>query len=311
MNKMHVYRTIEVSEINQLIKKISKKVVNHCENQYNSDINNITKIITSGSSSYKILLLAGPSASGKTTTSNLIRESLLAEGIGAWCVSLDDFFKNPKDIKILSDGQPDYESLDSLDLPLIHKCLHELIENSESKFPVFDFLTNSRSNFSRNLKIDKHDIVIIEGLHALNPNLLLPSFKDQCLKVYVSVSTSYIQDEQTVLTPRDLRLIRRIIRDHNFRNTLVYETLGMWQKVCEGEKEFIDPFKESAQIFIDSCISYEPCIFHRYLKSIINSSDKNNEKYHELLKICDKLSFFYELDSSVVPANSILREFVG
>ncbi len=311
MNRIHVYRTIEISEINKLIEQISDKVVRHCENQYNNGVDKIAQLIASDSSAYKILLLSGPSASGKTTTSQLVRDFLKTKNIDAWCISLDDFFLNPQDITLFDDGTPDYESLNSLDLPLIHKCLFELIKDSESNLPIFNFMTNTRSKLKRKLKIDKNDIIIIEGLHALNPSLLLPSYSDRCLKVYVSISTSYINNDQVILDPKDLRLIRRIIRDHRFRNTHVYETLNMWPVVCSGEKKYIDPFKETSQIFIDSCISYEPCIFRSYLETIIKNSDKSNVKYKQLLEIYDKLSNFKNLDSSIIPEDSILREFVG
>lgn len=310
MNKMHIYKSIDIEEINRLVSQISFKVVDFCEQQYNQKLNNIVQTIKNSPASYKVLLLAGPSSSGKTTTAQILRDSLRAVGVGAWSISLDDFFKDHENIKT-QNGEPDYESLDALDLELIHKCLDQLIKTSKSEFPVFDFISNKRSVFKRLIKTDQNDIVILEGLHALNPRLLLPSYSDRCLKVYVSVSTSFAHDNKTIIATKDLRLIRRIIRDYKFRNTHPYETLKMWTNVCNGEIKYIEPFKESAQIFIDSCIVYEPCIFHKYIDNIIEDADKSNIYYNKLLEIYNQLMYFDKLDSSIIPPNSILREFVG
>ncbi|MBP0979443.1 MAG: nucleoside kinase [Oscillospiraceae bacterium] len=310
MNEMHLYKVIESEKINKLVCQFSLKVIDECERQYSQKLNNIVQTIKNSPESYKVLLLAGPSSSGKTTTAQNLRDGLRAEGIGAWSISLDDFFKDQENIKI-KDGELDYESLDALDLDLIHKCLDQLIRTSESEFPVFDFINNKRSIFKRILKTNNSDIVILEGLHALNPKLLLPSYSKKCLRVYISVSTSFVSNNKTIITTKDLRLIRRIIRDYKFRNTHPYETLKMWSNVCAGEIKYIEPFKESAQIFIDSCITYEPCIFHKYLDNIIQELDKTNIYYNQILKIYNKLLYFNKLDSSVIPPNSILREFVG
>lgn len=310
MNKNHIYKSIDIKTINDFINKNSSNFVDSSEKQYSQNLDNIINTIKNKPDSYKVILLAGPSSSGKTTTAKLLRDNLRANGIGAWTVSLDDFFFDRKNIKII-DNELDYESLDALDLELIHKCLDKLIKTSESEFPVFDFISNKRSVFKRILKTNHNDIVILEGLHALNPKLLLSSYSNKCLKVYISVSTSFFYNNKIIISPEDLRLIRRIIRDYKFRNTHPYETLKMWSNVCNGETKHIKPFKESAQIFIDSCLIYEPCIFHKYLENIIKIVDNSNIYYQDILNIYNKLLFFKELDSSIIPPNSVLREFVG
>ncbi len=140
---------------------------------------------------------------------------------------------------------------------------------------------------------------------------MLPSYIDKCLKVYVSVSTSYVKEEKTIIKPSELRLIRRIIRDNKFRNTSPYDTLRIWPFVCEGEQKYINPFKESANIFIDSCLSYEPFIFNEYIVELLNMVDESNLCYEEILKIYHKLTYFENINSSTVPINSMLREFIG
>ena len=311
MNKTHKYKFIDVNEINSLVKNISFNVVAKCEQMYTNKLSNITNLIVKNPNTYKILLLAGPSSSGKTTTAQLLKDYLRAKGIGAWSISLDDFFLKRENLCTLSNGNPDYESIASLDLPLIHKCLNELVTNSISEFPVFDFIIKERSNFKRTIKIGKKDILILEGLHALNPSLLCDYYSNKCLKVYVSVSTSYIYQNKIIISPQNLRLIRRIIRDCKFRNTPAYETLKIWPTVCECEEKYIVPFKNSAEIFIDSCISYEPCIFHSYLEEIINNCNKDDYFYPKLLEVHNKLMYFNKLNSAIIPPNSILREFIG
>lgn len=311
MNKTHKYKFIDVDDINSLVENISYAIVHKCEQTYTNKLNAITDLISKNLDTYKILLLAGPSSSGKTTTAQLLRDYLRAKGIGAWSISLDDFFLNHKCVPILKNGELDYESIESLDLPLIHKCLNELVTNSVSEFPIFDFTINERSNFTHTIKISQNDILILEGLHALNPSLLSNYYANKCLRVYVSVSTSYTYQNKIILSPQDIRLIRRIIRDYKFRNTSAYATLKSWPTVCEGEEKYIVPFKESANIFIDSCISYEPCIFHHYLEDIISECDKTNSCYPKLLQVHNQLIHFKKLNNVIIPPNSILREFIG
>lgn len=311
MKNIHVYRSIDIDEINNLFKNISYKIVDIAERRYNDELKNVVNLVMNNFSKYKIILLAGPSASGKTTTAKLLQNALRASGIGAWVISLDDFFWGKDCIPRNGMGQLDYESINSLDLDLVHKCLEELILTSSSEFPIFDFINDTRSEFKRLIKISDGDILILEGLHALNPELMLPSYINKCLKVYVSVSTSYVKEEKTIIKPSELRLIRRIIRDNKFRNTSPYETLKIWPFVCEGEQKYIDPFKESAKIFIDSCLSYEPFIFNNYIVELLNMIDKSDLRYEEILNISHKLTYFKNIDSSTVPINSILREFIG
>ena len=315
MNKLHIYKTIDIKELNKHINSSFSKTIDLAERQYNNKLNNIINTIINSHGTYKILLLAGPSSSGKTTTAQLLKYKLKLKGVTAWVISLDDFFFGSKEIPIFENDEPDYESLNSLDVPLIHKCLKELAEKSKSEFPIFDFITNERSKTKRIIEISNDDIVILEGLHALNPELLHPSYSDSCLKVYISVSTNYTLGGTTIINPIDLRFLRRIIRDYKFRNTPPHKTFNMWPSVCNGEKLYIEPFKESAQIFIDSCLSYEPCIFHQYISEKIKYADKTNIYYKlyydKFLEVYNPLTYFKALSPTVVPKHSVLREFIG
>ncbi len=260
----------------------------------------------------KIIMLAGPSSSGKTTTAALLSREIEALGAKAYTVSLDDFYFSRSTGKYPLDenGKPDYETVDALDVELIRHCFGELIEKSESYLPIFDFTVGERRDKERKITLSENDIIIVEGLHALNPAITDTLPAENLFRIYVSVSSRVYENEETVLlSKRDLRFIRRMVRDYLFRAMPAHRTFEIWESVMRGEDKYLFPFEKSADLKLNSFHPCEPCVIAGKAISLLEGvegefSDKANQ-------LKDKLSLFKELNYSILPQDSLLREFTG
>lgn len=312
MNNTTLNTLKKCEEINEKVKLDKDNFIYLSEMAYENQISSIAEIIAGNDSKIGIVLIAGPSASGKTTTSLKLQDALKIRGIESVKISLDDFFLNRDALPRLEDGLPDYESVYSIDIELINKCFDELINNGSTKLPVFDFTTGKRSLTQQNeISISENHLMIVEGIHALNPILTSNQDGTKFFRVYTSVATQITKNDKLFASKMDIRLIRRIIRDSAFRGSPIDNTLDMWQKVCEGQRKYITPYKNTADIKINSFIDYELCVYHHYLISLIDKVDDDSphkEKIEELINI---LSEFHDLDKIDVPQNSLLREFLG
>ena len=259
----------------------------------------------------EIVMLAGPSGSGKTTTANKIKEKLETMGHKAYTVSLDDFYKNIGEGPKNEDGSYDFESVDSLDLELIHKCLQELLTKSESELPLFDFMTGRRKEEKNFIKLEKGDVIIVEGLHALNPRITDTLPHKNLFKIYISVSSRIYDEGKIILNKRNLRFIRRMVRDFQFRNSSVEHTFSLWGAVMEGEDKYLFPFKENADLFINSIHVYEPCVFRGVATELLSTVEKTSRNYNEAVRLISALDKFPSIEKDDVPEDSLLREFLG
>lgn len=300
---------IDVLDLNLKVKSSAEKLVLNSEDNYFNQLNKIAKKVHSNKD-ILILLLAGPSASAKTTTALKLKEKLKENGTNAVVISLDDFYVDRSNLPILPDGSVDYETIHTLDLDKIEQCLGELLENRISEFPIFDFSTGLRSEKTKHIELDENSIVIIEGLHALNPKITEKYSSDKFLKLYISPYSNYYLNDESILKAREVRLIRRIIRDYFHRSSSLNNTLEMWENVIKSEIDNILPFRETADIIIDSTIIYEPCIYSKYLIPLIEKSEIK-EKHHDTIeKIKNTMEHFLSLDISYVPQDTVLHEFL-
>ncbi len=261
--------------------------------------------------SKKIILLAGPSSSGKTTTAKLIARAVRSLGAECFTVSLDDFYYSHSEGKYPLDenGNPDYECVEALDLELMHKCLGELIENQRSSLPVFDFSVGERIENAREIVLSKNDMIVIEGIHALNPVISANLPSESLFKLYVSVSSRVYDDNSNVLlSKRDLRFIRRLIRDCRERAMTPDKTFDLWSRVLRGEDKYLFPFEYLADKKIDSFHPCEPCLLAAKAQELLSHSKEFAEKATALS--C-KLNLFVKIDNSFLPQESLLREFTG
>lgn len=252
--------------------------------------------------SIKVILLSGPSSSGKTTTSNIICKKLQAKGYHASVISMDDFFINREDTPLLPDGNYDFENINSLDLPYFKKFVNEIIEQQKSLIPQFDFFSGTRKGY-KDFCVKEDEILIIEGIHALNPKII-DKHNDQLYRVYVCLNTDFCIDNKVVLPARMLRRIRRCIRDFYTRGTTISQTIKMWKNVCDGEEKFIKPFKHNADFLIDSTHNFEPLIYKKYLPPLLDNSSDSKILEQDLQYAC-------EMDISHIPDDCLLWEFLS
>ncbi|HEX2937776.1 MAG TPA: nucleoside kinase [Ruminiclostridium sp.] len=303
---------VKVSEVNSAALNDEKAFFTLCNEKYEKKIDGIAKRIAENPAKARLIMLSGPSASGKTTTSLKIQEALKKRRCGAVTISMDDFFKNREDAPLLPDGTRDYESSEALDTELLKEKLGELIFKGRTALPVFDFKTGHRADGKHPVVLDEGQVAVVEGLHALDTCItgLLPA--EFILKIYVSVSSDFITDEGgTVLCARDIRLIRRTVRDFNFRGADVNETLDMWDAVCRGEDLYVRPFKKYADITVNSAFSCEPCIFKEKALELFCGVSEDSPHIERVKHILDGINSLEAMSESLMPGSCVLREFMG
>ena len=298
-------RLVEIKLVNAAAAdKVS--FIRHCEFEYESRIYAAAKEIMS--TGKRIVMLTGPSASGKTTTSNKIAEKLRTMGKNAQVLSMDNFFKNPECYPRLADGTKDYENVHAVDIELMDKCLKEILETGKSVMPMFDFKTERRVENA--IEMDIGDgIIIVEGIHALNPLVLGDLPRDSVFTIYAGLREEYSHQGQRVLPTRDIRMVRRMIRDFKHRGHSPEKTIAMWQSVCDGEDKYIKPFKPNADLILDTSFSYEILVMNSALKNLsagLKDGSAESERLEKLLKVFNNCDFISE---GYLLANSMLKEF--
>lgn len=306
-----------MSNIDNVLEHIIEKCnapddfIKECEEKYNNKIKNIAQII-SGRDVSEIVMIAGPSSAGKTTTAKKLRQALKEKGIESYTVSLDDFYLDNKDAPRFPDGTPDFETVECLDIKCFQEKMKELLEKGETELPEFDFLKGERKPEYKKIKLSPKDVIIVEGLHALNPVITDALPADRLLKIYINLS-SRIYDEKgnIVLNKRNMRFIRRLVRDFKFRGSSVEKTYKLWIKVRYGEDTYLFPFKENADIKINTIHLYETCVLKDTAIELLSTLNKESEFYNESQRLVRSLQKFPVLDSSQVPSDSLLREFIG
>ncbi|MBQ8604919.1 MAG: nucleoside kinase [Oscillospiraceae bacterium] len=282
-----------------------RSFIRHCEFEYESRVYATAKeVIEEGR---HIIMLTGPSASGKTTTAFKLRDKLISMGKNARVISLDNFFKNQEDYPRLENGEKDYENVTALELGLFEKCFKELLEKGNAKFPEFDFQNERRIENAIELEL-KGGFVIVEGIHALNPILLGLLPENEVFTIYAGLREEYSFRGQRILPTRDIRLLRRMIRDYKYRGHSPQKTIAMWQSVCDGEDKYIKIFKPNADLLLDTSFSYELLIMHTALADFEQYIDDTPEgqRLAGLFKIFDNLGY---LPLGVLPQSSMLCEF--
>lgn len=300
-----------LSEINRAVQNDAVGFIADCTAEYekriDAAVDNILKDCR-----IDIVMLAGPSSSGKTTTAKKLCDGIRRRGGNAYIISLDDFYFNRDDIPINPDGLPDYENVTALDIELISKTFNSLVNEREAEIPAFNFQTGKRENNGNVIHIADDDVIIVEGIHALNPIITQGIDKNHIYKIYISVSSRFTDDEgKILLSKRNIRFIRRMIRDYNFRASQVEFTCFLWQGVLKGEDEFVFPYKNQADEFINSFHPFEECIFRDEAQSLMSHIDENSRYYAEVKKLYDAVERFAPLSRDLLPEDSLLREFIG
>ncbi len=282
-----------------------------CEERYNHIIEDIAESILE-EKGREIVMLAGPSSAGKTTTARKLCEKLNDKGVKTYVLSLDDFYLNREDIPYLPDGTQDYETVYALDLPLFTECVNRLLKGETVKNPIFDFTTGKRSDKEVNeITLGKDDVVIIEGLHALNP-VITEKIEGKLLKIYINVSSRIYDDKgNIILNKRNMRFVRRMIRDYKFRDSTVENTYRLWKNVTAGEDKYLFPFRDNADIKINTIHLYETCVLKNQALPLLYENKLSEEFREDAKKLINALEKFETIEVSKVPEDSLLREFLG
>lgn len=259
----------------------------------------------------KVILISGPSSSGKTTFSKRLSVQLMVSGLQPKTISLDNYFVN-RDVTPLDEhGGWDFESLYALDLDFFHEQMQQLLTGEEIELPFFNFESGERFFKGETLKLEKDTLLILEGIHALNPELTKGMPEEALFKIYVSALTTISIDEHNWIPTADTRLLRRIIRDYRYRGYSARDTIGRWGSVRKGEEKWIFPFQENADIMFNSALIFELAVLKRHVMPILEQVPKYCDEYTETHRLIRFLRFFVAIPDRELPPTSLLREFVG
>ena len=297
-----------INDANQI--KDSNTLINICENRHNRMLVELGDKIESNIDEIRLICIAGPSSSGKTTFADRLTHELLSRGIHPIRISIDDYYKRREDVPKDDDGKYDFESLDALDVDLFNKQLLSLLSGEEVFLPSFDFKTNDRI-FNRKVKVNKEDPIIIEGIHALNEDLTPYIPKNIKYKIYISPQAQINLDFENPISLTDIRLIRRIVRDFKYRNSSAEVTISMWPSVRRGEFQWIYKTQEDADFVFDSFLNYELGVMKKYALPLLKKVDVDGPYGNDAQRLIKLLKYFTEVNEKYIPCTSLLREFIG
>ena len=303
---------VNASDLNKVVSQDGiGDLINLAEAYYDGQLSLISEEIASSSRGVKLILLAGPSSSGKTTTAKKLSIYLRSKGFVTHPLSIDDYFLDreltPKD----ENGEYDFESLKCVDTMLFNEHLTKLFAGEEVSLPTYNFMLGKREYHNHFLKLGEKDIIIIEGLHALNDELTKSIKREDKYKIFISPLTQLNIDDHNYIHTSDLRKLRRIVRDSRTRNKKANETLKMWNKIHLGEVNNIYPFQDTVDKVVNSSLIYEICALKTYVEPLLFNVDENDEVYPEALRLINFLRNFLPVPSDLIPPDSVLREFIG
>lgn len=306
---------IGISDVFQLNRHIAegktREIINIAEIMHEKTIAHISDKIKNDILNKKVILISGPSSSGKTTFANRLMLHLRVNGVKPIVISLDDYFLDNENAPVDENGKKNFEDLEALDYELFNLHLVELIEGKTVQVPRFDFHTGTRCEKTKPINLEPGNVVIVEGIHALNEKLTKGIPLKNLFKVYCSALTSMSFDMLNPISPTDTRLLRRIIRDHNFRNSTVMQTIGMWDSVVNGEVKNIFPYENNIDVIFNSSMVYEFAVYKDYAMPLLMAADCKSDENGRIKRLIELLSYFEPMSDKFVPPMSILREFIG
>ncbi len=301
-----------VADLNDMIKngKIGD-IIRVCEARHEKLIARIADEIAAQRDRIHLIIIAGPSSSGKTTFAQRLRIQLMVNGMRPIPISIDNYFLHREDIPINEDGERDFESIKAIDIELFNEHMTRIIQGQEVEIPYFNFEKGEREYRGHRIRIDDNQPIIIEGVHGLNEELTAMIPKRNKYKIYISALTQLNIDDHNRIPTTDGRLIRRIVRDYQFRGASIEDTLNMWPSVRRGEEKYIFPYQEQADIMFNSALTYELAVLKPFIEPLLDSVSPDSPYYLEVNRLKKFMKYFLELDAAEVPNTSILREFIG
>ena len=300
------------ADLNKTVSKAEVcELVNLAEAHYDGQLAKIAEDISNSNNPIKIILIAGPSSAGKTTTSKKLDIYLRSKGFITHPIALDDYFTDMDKRPLDKNGKPDFESINAVDTNLFNKQLTQLLEGKKVSLPTFNFVLGKREYNNNYLQLGEKDIIIVEGLHALNDSLTLSIDKSQKYKIYISPLTQLNIDNHTHIHTSDIRKLRRICRDNKTRGHGARETLRMWPDIKAGERENIFKFQDTVDTVVNSALIYEIGVLKTYVEPLLFNVNEDDPEYPEALRLINFLRNFLPIPGDDVPSDSVLREFIG
>ena len=308
-------KTVDISNAADLNEVVSmgkyNDIIRLSETHFESQLSMIAEQIYQRRNNIKFVLLAGPSSSGKTTTAKKLEIYLQSKGLKTHTISVDDYFLNKEDTPLDEFGEYDFESIKAIDLNLFNRHLAKLLDGEKVQIPDYNFVTGKREYNKKYLKLEKDDIVVIEGLHAINDELTMAVDRINKFKIFIGPFTQLNIDNHNRIHTSDTRRLRRIVRDNKTRGYNAADTLRMWKKIREGEEKYIFPYQHDVDAVINSALLYELGVLKTYAEPLLFSVEENDEMYPEAIRLINFLRNFLPIPSDEVPKDSILREFIG
>ena len=286
-------------------------VIRLAETHYEGQLALISENIYQNKENIKMVLLAGPSSSGKTTTAKKLGIYLQSKGFKTHYISIDDYFKEKEETPIDEHGEYDFESINALDLNLFNKHLVKLLAGEKVLMPEYNFVIGKKEYKKRYLQLEENDILIIEGLHGLNDQLTSSISRKNKYKIAIAPYTQINIDNHNYVHTSDTRKLRRIVRDNKTRGKSPSETLKMWKKIHDGEMKYIYPFQKDIDAIINSAMVYEIGVLKTYVEPLLFAVDEQDEMYPEAIRLINLLRNFLPIPSDDIPRDSVLREFIG
>ena len=309
-----IHRVLDVNTIYKLNKQIregkSAELVLLAEALHEKKISDIADNVVKRKN-VKVILIAGPSSSGKTTFAKRLGIQLRLNGLKPVTISVDDYFVERKDTPLDKNGKYNFECIEAIDLKLFNDNLTTLLNGGEILCPTFDFKEGSKKYTGKKMSLAEDEVLVIEGIHCLNDKLTESIPKELKYKIYISALTILNIDYYNRISTTDSRLIRRMVREDNFRGYTAIHTLQIWNSVNNGENQYIFPYQDEADSMFNTSLIYELCVLKKYALPMLEEIDNSYVEYAEAKRLCEFLKYFEDIEDKYVPENSILREFIG
>lgn len=310
--KIHrILKVQNVSELNNWVKSGNiGELIRISEALHEKKIAQIADMIAADNDK-KIVLIAGPSSSGKTTFAQRLGIQLRVNGLRTITLSMDNYFVNRENTPKDENGNYDFECLEAIDIDLFNEQLSKLLKGEEVELPTFDFTTGTRKYLGNTAKLNENEIIVIEGIHGLNEKLTSSIPRENKFKIYISALTALNIDDCNRISTADSRLLRRTLRDSKYRSHNATATIKMWPSVRRGEEKYIFPFQEDADVMFNSSLVYEAAVLKSFVEPVLAAVGKENPEYSEAKRLYEFLGYFLPIGTEEIPINSIIREFIG
>lgn len=311
----HWVELLEIPNLNDLNELVDRGMAGDAikvsEALQEKKVAEIANAITDSERNIQVILVAGPSSSGKTTFSKRLSVQLSVNGIRPHLISLDDYFVNREDTPKDESGNYDFEALEAIDVAYFNRDLKKLMQGEEVELPRFNFMLGKREKSGQKLKLDPGHMLIVEGIHGMNPNLIPDLSSEHIFKVFLSALTQISHDDQNYISSTDNRLIRRMVRDRKYRGYSAKETIGRWPSVRRGEERNIFPYQEHADIMFNSALIYELSVLKKHAEPLLEAVPESCPEFADASRLLKFFGYFRHIADAEIPPTSLLREFLG